>query len=242
MTSTRMIRWLAAVLAVAALSFPVTGAAPAAAQGSPWDAVAQCESGGNWAISTGNGYFGGLQFTPTTWATAATSAGRADLAAVLPHQVSRADQMLVAEHLAFGMGYGLSPWPHCGRLHSGQPSGLISAAGPSITLQGACDALRYDWQGTRAWAICWARKSGGGGADVHLYVNGKGFNLGRAKLCRADVGCHGISKAVAVSQFCDRNNRATIYAVDPGGRAAPKVIGEFGWRAPCQWNNAAPIF
>jgi len=71
--------------------------------GSSWDAVAQCESGGDWAINTGNGYFGGLQFTEATWLAAGGGqyAPRADLA-------TREEQIAVASTLA------LSNWPVCG--------------------------------------------------------------------------------------------------------------------------------
>ncbi len=56
---------------------PATAAAP-----NDWDAVAQCESGGNWSINTGNGYYGGLQFSQSTWAAfgGTAYASRADLA------------------------------------------------------------------------------------------------------------------------------------------------------------------
>jgi LysM repeat protein len=71
--------------------------------GSGWDGVAACESGGNWAINTGNGYYGGLQFTQQTWAGAGglAYAPRADLA-------SPAQQIAVASRL------GMNNWPVCG--------------------------------------------------------------------------------------------------------------------------------
>jgi hypothetical protein len=73
-----------------------------------WDAIAQCESGGNWHINTGNGYYGGLQFNQGTWAGngGRAFAARADLA-------SRAQQITIAEHLYARRG--LSPWPVCGK-------------------------------------------------------------------------------------------------------------------------------
>jgi LysM repeat protein len=69
-----------------------------------WDRIAACESGGNWAINTGNGYYGGLQFTQQTWAGAGglQYAPRADLA-------TRDQQIAVASKLS------LSNWPVCGR-------------------------------------------------------------------------------------------------------------------------------
>lgn len=67
-----------------------------------WDAIAECESGGNWSINTGNGYYGGLQFSQSTWKGAGglAYAPRADLA-------TREQQIAVASHLSLGN------WPHC---------------------------------------------------------------------------------------------------------------------------------
>jgi hypothetical protein len=72
-----------------------------------WNAVAECESGGNWSINTGNGYYGGLQFSPSTWAAfgGTAYAPRADLAA-------KAQQIAVAEKVLAGQGPGA--WPTCG--------------------------------------------------------------------------------------------------------------------------------
>lgn len=80
-------------------------AAPAAGAG-VWDAIAACESGGNWAINTGNGFFGGLQFTQSTWQAygGLNYAARADLA-------SRDQQIAVAEQVQAGQGWGA--WPVC---------------------------------------------------------------------------------------------------------------------------------
>jgi hypothetical protein len=71
-----------------------------------WDQLAQCESGGNWAINTGNGYYGGLQFSIGTWDAYGGSsyAARPDLA-------TREEQIAVAERLRAARGY--SPWPAC---------------------------------------------------------------------------------------------------------------------------------
>lgn len=70
-----------------------------------WDRLAQCESGGNWAINTGNGYYGGLQFTQSTW----TSNGGTGS----PHNASREEQIRVAENVLQSQGIGA--WPVCGR-------------------------------------------------------------------------------------------------------------------------------
>jgi uncharacterized protein YabE (DUF348 family) len=71
--------------------------------GSVWDRLAQCESGGNWSINTGNGYYGGLQFSLSTW--------RAYGGTGMPHQASREEQIAVAKRVQAGQGWGA--WPAC---------------------------------------------------------------------------------------------------------------------------------
>ena len=68
-----------------------------------WDKVAQCESGGNWATSTGNGFHGGLQFTASTW--------RSFGGTGMPHQASRTEQIAVAERVLAAQGW--KAWPAC---------------------------------------------------------------------------------------------------------------------------------
>ena len=84
------------------------GSAAPASAGVNWDAVARCESGGNWKINTGNGYYGGLQFSRATWNGYGGQkyAARADLA-------SRSEQIAVAEKVLRGQGIGA--WPVCGK-------------------------------------------------------------------------------------------------------------------------------
>ena len=69
-----------------------------------WDAIAECESGGNWQINTGNGYYGGLQFDLPTW--------RSNGGSGYPHEHSRKEQIRVAEILYSRRG--TTPWPTCG--------------------------------------------------------------------------------------------------------------------------------
>ena len=68
-----------------------------------WDALARCESGGNWAINTGNGYYGGLQFSASTWHSVGGTG--------LPHQHSREEQIRRGQILQSRAGWG--QWPHC---------------------------------------------------------------------------------------------------------------------------------
>ena len=71
---------------------------------SVWDDLADCESGGNWAINTGNGYYGGLQFNLSTWQSYGGSG--------YPHENSREEQIAVATRLRDANG-GYGAWPHC---------------------------------------------------------------------------------------------------------------------------------
>jgi hypothetical protein len=98
---------VAALLAVGA---PVssTFSSADAATSRTWNRLAGCESGGNWHIDTGNGYYGGVQFSAGTWTAygGARYAARADLA-------SRAQQIVVAERVLKSQGWGA--WPVCSR-------------------------------------------------------------------------------------------------------------------------------
>jgi uncharacterized protein YabE (DUF348 family) len=98
-------RPVAKVVEVGTKQRPVA-AAPAVSGGSgKWDRIAACESGGNWAANTGNGYYGGLQFNLGTWH-AYGGAGR-------PDQQSKGAQIAVAERVAAASG-GYGAWPVCG--------------------------------------------------------------------------------------------------------------------------------
>ncbi|MFT8394767.1 transglycosylase family protein [Propionibacterium sp.] len=97
---------IASVAAAAALAGGVSAtlASNASADTTNWDAIAQCESGGNWAINTGNGFSGGLQFTQSTWAAYGGTGS--------PQNASREQQIAVAEKVKAGQGIGA--WPVCG--------------------------------------------------------------------------------------------------------------------------------
>jgi hypothetical protein len=97
----------AAVAAAVALGTPVAlaGTADASAPASKWDRIAQCESGGNWGTASGNGYYGGLQFSPSTW--------RAYGGRGMPQRASKSEQIAVAERVLAKQGWGA--WPVCSR-------------------------------------------------------------------------------------------------------------------------------
>ena len=101
---------LGIVVAGAAGAASLLGPASAANadSGVNWDAVAQCESGGNWGINTGNGFSGGLQFTQGTWA----GYGGKQYAASAS-KASREQQIAVAERVL--KGQGIHAWPVCGK-------------------------------------------------------------------------------------------------------------------------------
>ena len=98
------IRRTAAALAIggvaaATMSMPAANAV----DGATWDALAQCESGGNWSINTGNGFYGGLQFTQQSWNGGGMSGS--------PATATRAQQIEAGERLRAIQGWGA--WPAC---------------------------------------------------------------------------------------------------------------------------------
>jgi hypothetical protein len=107
-------------------SLALAGHAGAATDGE-WDKVASCESGGNWAINTGNGYQGGLQFSPSTWA----SHGGGEFAPAA-HLATREQQIAVAERVLASQGRGA--WPVCGR-------GLSAATPRNVPSEEPVDAV-----------------------------------------------------------------------------------------------------
>lgn len=118
-----------AILAGAALLAPLgllaaTGTATAADRG-VWDRIAQCESGGDWHIDTGNGYYGGLQFAASTWRAygGAAYAPTADRA-------TRSQQIAVAAKVQRAQGWGA--WPTCS-ARAGAQGGAPAATTPTGT-------------------------------------------------------------------------------------------------------------
>jgi nucleoid-associated protein YgaU len=131
--STSARRGLAAV-ALTGLGLGAAAGAANAAPASDWDALAQCESGGNWGISTGNGFSGGLQFTPSTWAAFGGQGNAAN--------ASREQQIAVAENVLAGQGWGA--WPACS-----SKLGLSSGANPgAVPAQAAPAPVQYQYQTT----------------------------------------------------------------------------------------------
>ncbi|MEV5960081.1 transglycosylase family protein [Streptomyces sp. NPDC051987] len=133
-----------AALAGAALLAPLgllaaTGNAAAADNG-VWDRIARCESGGNWHINTGNGYYGGLQFSASTW----RAYGGAAYAATAD-QASREAQIAVATKVQHAQGWGA--WPVC----SGRAGATGSAPeNASATTKSAPEPATKSWKSSTA--------------------------------------------------------------------------------------------
>ncbi|MGH3825494.1 MAG: transglycosylase family protein [Pseudonocardiaceae bacterium] len=112
MNMTRTSRLLAHIITAAvAVMAPLVFVAAAHAgtvRKDPWDRLAQCESGGNWSANTGNGYYGGLQFSHGTWRShgGGAYAGTAN-------QASRSQQIAIAEKVLRAQGW--KAWPSCSR-------------------------------------------------------------------------------------------------------------------------------
>jgi resuscitation-promoting factor RpfC len=133
------VSWAVAIAgALIAISMAVYTAA-ARADTVNWDAIAQCESGGNWSSVSGNGHTGGLQFSQATWA--------ANGGVGSPATATRAEQIRVAENVLRTQGLGA--WPKCGALGASPVVGAPAPAGcpaiPSVlglvNLQRLCTAL-----------------------------------------------------------------------------------------------------
>jgi resuscitation-promoting factor RpfA len=109
LTST-IIRRAVGILAGLALTLGIAlaGSLPAQAATTVWDKVAKCESGNRWSISTGNGYYGGLQFSSGTWK---AYGGRKY--ASQAHKATKAEQIAIARRVLASQGPGA--WPTCGR-------------------------------------------------------------------------------------------------------------------------------
>jgi nucleoid-associated protein YgaU len=119
---TRGLLGTAAVVALAGAGVGLAAAPASAADVSTWDAIAQCESGGNWSIDTGNGYSGGLQFSPSTWAAFGGSGNAAS--------ASKGEQIAVAERVLASQGWGA--WPSCSaQLGLSGTSGAAPAPAPA---------------------------------------------------------------------------------------------------------------
>ncbi|WP_028277477.1 transglycosylase family protein [Arthrobacter sp. I3] len=135
----RGVTFAAVSIAGVALSASAANAAvPTTAPASTWDSLAQCESGGNWATNTGNGYAGGLQFSASTWAAHGGTGS--------PANASRAQQIAVAEKVQASQGWGA--WPACAaklglRGGAAAPQSAATSQRPAATPVAAKAPARY---------------------------------------------------------------------------------------------------
>jgi hypothetical protein len=143
--SGRAVRAGAVVLGAAAIGMTAL-AAPASAATHNWDGVAQCESSGNWSINTGNGYYGGLQFSQSTWAAygGLAYAPRADLA-------TKDQQIAVAESTLAGPGIGA--WPNCGKYLTGTSPAPAAAPAPAPAAPAAAAPVAYATSSTGSYTV-----------------------------------------------------------------------------------------
>ncbi|MER7183471.1 transglycosylase family protein [Streptomyces hyaluromycini] len=142
-----------AALAGAALLAPLgllaaTGNAAAADNG-VWDRIAQCESGGNWHINTGNGYYGGLQFSASTWRAYGGTAY-----AATADQASREAQIAVATKVQHAQGWGA--WPVCSARAGATGSAPESA---SVTTKSTTESATKSSKPSKSSTTTTTRKS-----------------------------------------------------------------------------------
>jgi resuscitation-promoting factor RpfA len=130
LTNTRAVLSSLAVAGIATAGLALSAPAQAAPT-SVWDRVAACESGGNWHIDTGNGYYGGLQFSLSTWHGYGGSGNPAD--------ASKGTQIAIAEKVLAGQGWGA--WPVCsvkaGATGSSSSAGSSSSSSTSSSSSGS---------------------------------------------------------------------------------------------------------
>ncbi|WYB37740.1 transglycosylase family protein [Streptomyces sp. GD-15H] len=139
-----------------------------AAEGSTWDRVAECESGGSWSQNSGNGYYGGLQLTQEDW----EKYGGLDYASSAD-QASRGQQIAVAEKILADQGVGA--WRACGLL-----SGLNADSGKAVIDIGADGGSSYGSSGTGDSATPSPSRPSGASSDNKGTAGGKGEKAGEA--------------------------------------------------------------
>lgn len=109
--------------------------APTAFAAPDWDELAECESSGRWHINTGNGYYGGIQFSKSTW-----DAYGGQQYAEYPHNASKAQQIAIGEKTLAGQGPGA--WPHCSATTGWESGGPSQASVSADSSTGETQAVR----------------------------------------------------------------------------------------------------
>lgn len=209
-------RNLAVVASTAALALPAVATAAQAAPDSVWDRLAQCESTGNWAINSGNGYSGGLQFAPSTWA---AFRGNVPGTPARAHQASREQQIAVAEYVLDAQGWGA--WPACSsklglRGNAAEPGRRASGATPAPPRETA----RSGGEAARPVAPAPRAATSGRAADGSgTYVCGPSTYF----LAACDPGDEGEVKQYPLYDGHGKHSAGTVKAASGGGkhRAGP---------------------
>ena len=212
----------------AVLALDVTGATPASAHDRSFDTMlnqlAQCESGGDYSINTGNGYYGAFQFNLQTW----RSVGGAGY----PHQNPPNVQKEMATRLYESRGWG--PWPSCSRK-LGLHATTVERPWAGSNAQGSIDAVstRDGAVSLRGWAF---DRDTDGPIQVHVYVDGKGAANVNTGAARPDVqSAHGAgaNSGWQVAIPADGGSRhVCVYAIGAGGGAANTHLGCRDVRVP----------
>ena len=215
------------VIAGSGVVLPLIGAtAASAASVSTWDAVAQCESSGNWSINTGNGYYGGLQFSASTWA----AYGGQQYAATA-NLATQGQQIAVAEKVLASQGPGA--WPVCG-----PQAGLTQGGAPAnvSTTSGAASSRHSS--------------SGSSSHSSSSHSSGSGSVSGSAALLPSSTGSTGTHSTTTRTTASSAGSTATPahhvtgtgnYTVSAGdtlsGIAAAHHLSG-GWEALYQENHS----
>ena len=171
-----------AAIAGAAIAVPVAMAGTASADSVNWTAIANCESSGDWAANTGNGFYGGLQFTESTWL--AYGGGSY---AQYAYQASESQQIAVAENVLAGQGIGA--WPVCGAYAgsgttytgtntSGSSSSSSSASGSYTVRSGDSLSGIAAKEGISDWHSLYTGNESVIGSNPNLILPGQVLNLG----------------------------------------------------------------
>ncbi|MER5417100.1 transglycosylase family protein [Streptomyces virginiae] len=221
-----------AVVGLASLSSLLLATSSAdAASVTTWDKVAQCESGGNWSINTGHGYYGGLQFSASTWTSfgGGTYASRADLA-------TKKQQILIAEKVLAVQGQGA--WPNCGpaaNLGADRSDPYPATPDPQPTAR----TVAGDFNGDGKQDIAGID----GNNNMKLYTgDGAGHVSGGSNML-GSTGWWAGFKSIAAGDFnadgkqdiagIDGNNNMKLYTGDGAGHVSggSDMLGSTGWWA-----------
>ncbi|MFB7243727.1 peptidase [Streptomyces populi] len=213
----------------AGIALPLVGAGVAhAADVGTWNKVAACESSGNWSINTGNGYYGGLQFTRSTWEAygGKAYAGRADLA-------TKDQQIAVAEKVLKGQGPGA--WPVCS-VRGGLTGG---GAAPDISPEGTA-AQTAEQRSVRDVKPQVTPQSRAGTAEMYTVVRGDTLS-GIADSRHVQGGWQGLYAANRTTVGSDPDlilpgQRLTL----GGGTQAPAHTRHTPARSPSKTHSRTP--